>query len=367
MSETKVPSLPTVPSSADPALYRFLQAVRETMLVREGSKGDALDSAVTFRDLIDAGIATSGAYTPNPNTSSAVSAAAVTDSSPPPDPVDSTISPAISSIMLTWQLPVFRANLAFIKIWRSADNLFSNAQIIGTGTGSFYIDYNVTESQSYHYWLQAVSTSNVEGNIVDVGTAIPTPDPSGTLTQLKSYGVEGLPYYHLPADVVINGVTLAKGTYIWNAVIGNAAIGTAQIRDAAITDAKISNLTANKITFNQANGEILNAAVINGAVITGSTSISAPTITGGNLVGGLIEGGSIVGSVVNASEFYAPVGSKNPDNSYDFSNWKFKVDSSGNMFSRSGTTGARMEISNDVIKVYDTSGALRVQIGDLSV
>lgn len=356
MSETKVPSIPTVPTGADPALFRFLQAVRETILVREGQKGDALDSSVTFRDLIDAGIATSNAYYPNPNTSSVVNPAAVTDSTPPPDPTGVTAAAAVSSIMLTWQLPANRANLAFVKIWRSADNLYSNAQIIGTGTGSFYIDYGVIEGQPYHYWVQSVSVTNIDGNVVSAGSAIPTTDPTGSLTQLKSYGVEGLPYYHLPADVTINGVTMVKGTYIWNAVIGTAAIGTAQIKDAAITNAKIASLTANKITFNQASGEILNAAIINGAVITGTISISAPTITGGIISGGVINGGTINGTVINGGEIYVP----------NTTDWKFKIDSAGNMFSRSAATGARMEVKNNVIKVFDAAGQLRVQIGDLS-
>jgi len=378
MSETKVPSIPIVPAGSDPALFRFLQAVRETILVREGHKGDSLDSAVTFRDLIDAGIAVSGDYKPNPNTSSVVDAAAVTDSTPPPDPINVTVSPAISSVMLTWQIPTNRSNLAFLKIWRSADNLYSNAQIIGTGSGSFYVDYDVIEGQSYHYWLQAVSTSNVEGSLIDTGTAIPATDPTGALTQLKAFGVDGLPYYHLPTDVVINGVTLTKGTYIWNAVIGTATIGTAQIKDAAITSAKVANLTADKITFDEANGQILNAAVINGAVITGTTSISAPTITGGDISGTTMTASTITGSAINGGEIYVP----------NSTAWKFKVDADGNLeatdvnltgninatsgtFSgtldvKSATTGARLVIANDVIKVYDASNTLRVQIGNLS-
>jgi hypothetical protein len=47
-------------------------------------------------------------------------------------------------------------------------------------------------------------------------------------------------------------------------------------------------------------------------------------------------------------------------------NNKFTVDSSGNAEIKSATSGARMEIKNNVIKVFDASGTLRVQIGDLS-
>ena len=378
MSQTQVPSLPIVPPNVDPALARFLQAVRETMLVREGQKGNDLDAAVTFRDLVNAGIAVSSAYTPNPKTTSVVNAAAVTNSTPPPDPTNATASPSVSSIMVTWTLPNDRTNLAYIKIWRSADNNYSNAQIVGTGAGNIYVDYSVVEGQPYHYWLQAVSPSNVLGALVDAGEATPSTDPTGALTQLKSYGVEGLPYYYVPTDTVINGVTIAKGTYLWNAVIGTASIGTAQIKDAAITSAKIDSITANKITFNQAAGQILSAAYIEGATIVGTVSIAAPIISGGSIDGGTITGGTITGSVVEGGEIYVP----------NATNWKFKVDALGNLeatdvnltgninatsgtFSgtlnvKSARTGARLEITNDVIRVYDTNGALRVKIGNLA-
>jgi hypothetical protein len=47
-------------------------------------------------------------------------------------------------------------------------------------------------------------------------------------------------------------------------------------------------------------------------------------------------------------------------------NNKFTVDSSGNTTIKSGTTGARVEIFNNVIKVFDASNILRVKIGDLT-
>lgn len=44
----------------------------------------------------------------------------------------------------------------------------------------------------------------------------------------------------------------------------------------------------------------------------------------------------------------------------------FTVDSSGNVVVKNAATGARLEIKNNVIKVYDASNVVRVQIGDLS-
>jgi hypothetical protein len=44
---------------------------------------------------------------------------------------------------------------------------------------------------------------------------------------------------------------------------------------------------------------------------------------------------------------------------------KFSVDSSGNVTIKNAVTGNRLEIQNDVIKVYDAVGTVRVQIGQL--
>lgn len=355
MSETKTPALPPIPAGTDPAMYKFLQALRETMLVREGVKGDQLDAAVTFRDLIDAGVAVSSAYKPNPNTTSPVGAAAVSDSTPPPDPTNVGVTASVESVIVTWQLPVDRANFAFVKVWRSVDNDFGNAQIQGTGSGNMYVDYDVTTGTNYHYWLQAISRSNVEGSIIDAGTATPSADPTTQLTQLKAYGIDGQPFYYVQSEITVNGVTIPRGTYMWNAVIGSASIGTAQIKDAAITSAKVANLTADKITFDQAAGQVFSAAVITGGLIQG-TEINGNTITGGTVNGTEINGGTVNGAVVNGGELYVP----------SSTDWRFKVDAAGNMYLRSAATGARLEMTNSVIKVFDAAGVVRVKIGDLA-
>jgi len=98
--------------------------------------------------------------------------------------------------------------------------------------------------------------------------------------------------------------------------IASAAIGTAQIEDASITNAKIVSLEASKISATSLSAISANL----GAVTAGSISINS----------------------------------------------RFIVDTSGNTTIRSSTSGARMEIQNNVIKVFDSSGVLRVQIGDLS-
>lgn len=86
------------------------------------------------------------------------------------------------------------------------------------------------------------------------------------------------------------------------------------------------------------------------------------------ITGDLIVANSIVAGNLNVAQLSAisanmgsiTAGSLNINN-------KFIVDSSGNTTIQNATTGARLFIANNVIKVFDSSGVLRVQIGDLSV
>lgn len=123
---------------------------------------------------------------------------------------------------------------------------------------------------------------------------------------------DGSPFYYITSPTVVNGVTIPAGAYmkaayisdasITNAKIANLAVDSAKIADAAITNAKISSLDASKIT-------------------TGF--LDANRIDTVNLV------------------------AKNID-----------INASG--------SGARLVINNNVIKVYDASGVLRVRMGDLT-
>ncbi len=94
---------------------------------------------------------------------------------------------------------------------------------------------------------------------------------------------------------------------------------------------------------------------------TNATLTTGTTITGGGIT--LSSGGSIKSSGKtwdNTTEGfylgYAGVAGK----------YGLDIVGSGQFRVRSATSGARMEILDNVIKVYDSAGVLRVQIGDLS-
>lgn len=365
MSETKVPSLTQLPANTDPALARWLSALREIVLVREGNKGDPLDASVTFRDLVDAGIATSSTYTPSVKTTSEVSAASVTDLTPPPEPTNVVVTPSVQSMFISWELPLERGNLSHVVVWRSDTvNEFASATKLGTTSSTLYVDYDVVPtSKTYYYWVQSVSAAEITGTPISGGAGKSAkPDNSLILKKIVElgYGKAGDPFYYIPAGGVTiqdaDGTTyqIPEGTYMWNAMIAVASIDTAQIKDAAITDAKIDTLTASKITAGTIQATAAEMVYIKGTTIDGNKVIGNE-ITGGTITGTTITGGTVNGTVVNGGEIYVP----------NSTSWKFKVDPAGNMFLRSSTSSSRLEITNDVIKVYN-AGVLRVKIGNLA-
>lgn len=93
------------------------------------------------------------------------------------------------------------------------------------------------------------------------------------------------------------------------------------------------------------------------------TSATSAQIIGANVAAGTITADKL--NVNQLSAISADLGSVTAG-SMNINN-RFLVDSLGNATIRSATTGARLEIQNNVIRVYDANGTLRVELGQLSV
>ena len=115
--------------------------------------------------------------------------------------------------------------------------------------------------------------------------------------------------------------TTALSPFIVDATKNMVLMDGASIIDATITNAHIASVAADKIAA---------------GTITAAVSMTAAAINGGSInIGGV--GGNFI------------------------------VDNAGNTTLNSGTTGARMEIKNNVIKVIDANNVVRVQLGNLLV
>jgi len=163
MAETKIPAIHRVPANVDPALKRHLESVQEALEVRLGRTGDTLDQAVTFRDLIDSGIAVSslrinrtvGSPTPTPTPLNRSA------------PTSFTASCAFTKIMLQWAPHGMGPTFAYAQIYRSDGVLLDNALPLDTTRSETYtdaVDYN----QTWYYWVRFVSN----GTEADGGTPV---------------------------------------------------------------------------------------------------------------------------------------------------------------------------------------------------
>lgn len=368
---------------------------------------------------------------------------AFVDTSQPPKPSGLRADGALANIILSWDSVAYN-NMAYTEVWAAQTDSFADAQLIGRGAGTSYVD-NVGAAAVKYYWIRFVSKANVTGPFnaqagtrgetsvdpdyilsvlngsitesqlyVDLATKINTSyeygaaiaqeqsirmdetgklfakytvkidnngyvtgyglastlnnavpysefavradkfyiaSPSGPgIAPTNPFTVVTTPYFEDSITVVQPGVYITKamiadGT-IKRAKIGEAAIDTARIADLAVTNAKINNISAEKITAG-----FIDAARINAGTIT-SEKIAAVAITAEKLASGSVTADKITAGSVTAS--------------------KMSVDSLSAITAtigtlRTATSGARTEISDNVIKVFDNSGTLRVKIGNLAL
>jgi hypothetical protein len=193
----------------------------------------------------------------------------------------------------------------------------------------------------------------------DIGTLIVDGSVTWQVASRVPFAVQAVP-------TQINGQDVPAGVYIDAAYVLNATIQNAQIADEAVDDQKIASLNVGKLVAGslQTDSYVQSSNYVEGEQgfrisANGQAEFQNATVRGAVFA----ESGTFSGSLEAATgtfEGAMTAGSININN-------KFTVDSSGNAEIKSATSGARMEIKNNVIKVFDSAGVLRVQIGDLSV
>ena len=161
---------------ADPKVQRTFDAIIERLEVLDGLRGDALDKAITYRDLelsgftIDFGGAGGGPQITNtPGGGDGTTPDGPGIGPPSGPPANLTVTETFLALLVAWDQPSF--NVQHIEVWRhDVDNL-SLATMIGASHGQFYMDY-VGASASYYYWVRALGTD---------GTYSPYNATAGTL------------------------------------------------------------------------------------------------------------------------------------------------------------------------------------------
>jgi hypothetical protein len=172
----------------------------------------------------------------------------------------------------------------------------------------------------------------------------------------------------------INGVEVPPGVYMDAAFIKNGTITNAKIGNAAIDDAKIANLSAAKITAGFINADRIQTGSIDAKL----ANIDAAIITSGFINSARIQDASISTAKIGDGQITtAKIDDVIQSTNYAAGSAGWRINKLGDMEINSaifrGTidvtssaSGARLEIKNNVIKVFDASGVLRVKLGDLS-
>lgn len=171
-------ALPQLPAKLDPQTRQYLSSLQEMIETGEGTRGDPLDTKLTFRDLIKSGIARlKGQIGPGGVTGDQLEPGGVPDLATPPAPQEAGFVAVFDAVTALWNDPhAAYSNHAYTEVWRAdGENAdFSSASLIGVSEGSMYSDYSVEGGTDYTYWIRFISTSDVRG---------PWHNPSGTSLQ----------------------------------------------------------------------------------------------------------------------------------------------------------------------------------------
>ena len=349
-----------VPRAFDPEAKRFATAVNDSIAQIKGEKGDPLDAAVTFRDLIDTGIAkrdikigANGGIVGTNSINLLPGDEEVLDT--PAVPTGLSASGAFQNIIIEWDDPTF-FGFSHVEIWAATSNSFANRSFVGQTTANVF-NHQVGTNQTRYYWIRHVNTQGVAGpfnsttgtqasttliNTADINDGLITAAKlvDGAVTEVKvatsaitetKISSNAVTSNKIAANAVVadkiaaNSVTAAKmvaGTItaasgiigdlaissakiidgaIINAKIGSAAVDSAKIASAAVTTAKIAdaNITSAKIAdANITTAKIANAAITNAKI----NDLSADKINAGTLNANRIASNTITADKINVTD-----------------------------------------------------------------
>ena len=169
---------------------RFGESIKQNLDVLQGQRGDKLDRAVTFRDLLDAGIVqlASGITNFNGLSSSIATVNEFPDLAIPPAPTNLQASGAFRNIILTWDLKLYNGHSA-VQVWRHTSDVISSATMVAQVSGftGVYAD-PVGSGKTFYYWVRAINNNDVTGpyNSSSGAQGVTAPDVDFLLSTLTT-------------------------------------------------------------------------------------------------------------------------------------------------------------------------------------
>jgi hypothetical protein len=341
----------------------------------------------------------------------------------PGDPDNNSIlsaSPAFGGIDVSWTLPTVNGfAVAHVIVYRGLLETFDAAIQIAVAGGDSYYD-KLDGNYTYYYWIRIVSINGTNGELIGPASAVARPTIEQTIEQLTGKINEGILSQSLKAELdkisilradllseitarENSSITLAQaladvdaGVAVALSFVGQE-ISTRTTNDAAL--AETLNLTAVTLGDNIAAATTALQTIITtvDGKVTDIGALYTAQVTVNGLVGGfgVYNDGVLVEAGFDVDRFWVgrSEGDKRKpfiiendevfinqaviqDASIDTAKIKdaaitsAKIGSlalvgSGNFAVKSSLTGARMEMDNETIQVFDVNGTLRVKIGKL--
>jgi len=159
-----------VPRDFSPEGKRFAQSVVDNLQQLTGEKGDDLDRAVTFNDLINAGIAKKQFILTGGGSNVVIGKGDEEGVETPTAPTGASASGAFQNILISWDYPSYAGHSHTEIYVHSADN-FSQIEIdkgrlspkfLGQTTASVF-SHQVGNGANKYYWIRHVNRNDVAG------------------------------------------------------------------------------------------------------------------------------------------------------------------------------------------------------------
>ena len=253
-----------VPSDFSPEGKRFAQFVNDSLQQLRGEKGNKLDSAVTFGDLINSGLAEKSniQVAGGGSTISAAGGGVVNIlKSVSEEGVDFPTAPsgvsadgAFKNIIIDWDYPTYQGH-SHTEVFVADANSFASVEItkgrlspkfLGQTTATVF-NHAVGNNQTKFYWVRHINKNGVAGPVHS------TTGVTATTVGIDTVDFEDLAVTNAKlANLAVDEAKIAN-LAVTGAKIANATIDSAKIGDGEITNAKIGTLNADKIIANTLN------------------------------------------------------------------------------------------------------------------
>lgn len=264
------------------------------------------------------------------------------DSTAPNPPTNVSAVGGYKYIIVSFDLPADN-DFSYVEVFEDTDNLFAGAASIGRTSGNTFVRAGLPNDATRYYWVKAFDLSGNASSVVGPVSATTaliegadlTTSLLDTIEQAGVNAVNSLPAtgdYENQIVFLLTDFTL----YRWTGSAWSDTLYTG-IKDGSITETKITNnsISTPKLQANSIVAEKISA----NAVV--SDKIAAQAIVASKIAAGAITADKL--SSNELSSHYAVIGTF-----------------------ESATSGARLRLEDDKITVYDSSGVVRVKIGNLA-